>query len=59
MENAIFLDPSEGSEGPRFFPQLHYALSNEICAPKASIMSEPCPKREVPKPGKPVTDSQG
>ena len=43
---------------PKFFPQLYYASSNEGAAPKASIMPEPCPKREVPKPGKPVADSQ-
>ena len=49
---------SEGFEGPEFLPQLCYASSNESPVPKASIMSEPCPKREVPKPGKPVADSQ-
>ena len=53
-----FLVHSEGFEGPKFFPRLHYASSNEGSAPKASIMSEPCPKREVPKPGKPVADSK-
>ena len=48
-ENAILLDPSEGFEGVKFFPQLHYASSNEGPAPKASTMPKPCPKREVPK----------
>ena len=56
-ESAIFLVPSEGFEGVKFFPQLHYASSNEDPAPKASTMPKPRPKREVPKPGKPVADS--
>ena len=58
MDNAIFLVHSEGFEGPKFLTQLCYASSNEHPAPKASIMSKPCPKREVAEPGKPVADSQ-
>ena len=56
-ENAIFLVPSEGFEGVKFFPQLHYASSSEGPDPKASTMPKPLPKQEVPKPGKPVADS--
>ena len=56
--NAIFLVHSEGFEGPKKFPELCYASSNESPAQKAAIMSEPCPKREVPNPGKPVGHSQ-
>ena len=44
--------------GLNFLPQLCYASSNESPAPEASIMFEPCTKREVSKRGKPVADSQ-
>ena len=40
-ENAIFLVASEGFEGVKFMPQLHYASSIESPAPNASTM----PKR--------------
>ena len=56
-ENAIFLVPSEGFEGVKFFPRLHYTSSSEGPAPKASTMPKRRPKQEVPKPGKPVADS--
>ena len=43
-ENAIFLVPSEGFEGVKFFAQLHYASSNEGPAPIASTMPKTAPK---------------
>ena len=55
--NATFLVPSEGFEGVKFFPELHYASSSEGLAPKASTMPKPRPKREVQKPSKLVADS--
>ena len=56
-ENAIFLVPYDGFEAVKFFPQLHCASSSDGPAPKASTMPKPRPKREVPKPRKPVADS--
>ena len=56
-ENAIFLVASEGFEGVKFLPQLHYASSSESPAQNASTMPKRRPKRKVPKPGKPVADS--
>ena len=56
-ENATFLVPSEKFVRVKFLPHLHYASSSESPAQKASIMPKRRPKREVPKPGKPVADS--
>ena len=56
-ESAIFLVPSEGFEVVKFFPRLHYASFTEGSAPKAPML-KPRPKREVPKPGMPLADSQ-
>ena len=53
-ENAIFLVASQGFEGVKFMPQLHYASSCKSPAPNASTMPKRRPKRKVAKPGNPV-----
>ena len=48
-ENAIFLVASEGFEGVKFLPQLHYASSSESPAPNASTMPKRRPKTKKAK----------